>query len=572
MAYQNDIPIKDLVAKIKHGEIRLPEMQRRYVWKITQVCDLLDSLYRGYPSGTILTWETDESVETRQFAIDQDNATRTSSYQLLLDGQQRLTSLSAILRGDLVSVNDRKRPIDILFNLEHPDQLQFNTEVNDGNEAEYDDEDDTSEATKNELLQHSNRQIDARVFVVASKNLATLSHLVSVTKVFKESSDDRPFLKAAGVTSMDDSRYEKYTDRLKQLRAIQDYSYRVHVLGRDNSHEEVTEIFVRVNSLGVKLRSADLALAQITAKWPGSLKVFQSFEEECARKDFPLELAVHLRNLVAFVTKQSKFRAVSGLSRAQLEEGWEASKKGMLYALNFLRSNVKIDSSELLSSPFIIISIAMFGHKRNYKLTPKESKDLRVWALLANAKGRYSSSTETLLDQDLATIRRGDDPSALIQRLETQVGRLGIEVGDLDAKDSRSAYFKTMFLAFHKDGATDWRDQLTISLKHTGSGHKLQFHHIFPQAVLKRTGITEKERINDICNLSFISERTNKKISDKDPSSYLPDIVAKQGPEALSRQCIPTDPQLWLVDRYDDFLSARRELVAKRLNDFIQEG
>ena len=93
MAHQ-DVPTKELVARIERGEIRLPEMQRQYVWQSTRVRDLLDSLYRGYPSGTILTWETDEGVATRDFAIDQEK-TEATRFQLLLDGQQRLTSLSA---------------------------------------------------------------------------------------------------------------------------------------------------------------------------------------------------------------------------------------------------------------------------------------------------------------------------------------------------------------------------------------------------------------------------------------------------------------------------------------------
>lgn len=131
---QQDIPIKELVSKIERGEIRLPEMQRQYVWQSTRVRDLLDSLYRGYPSGTILTWETDEGVATRDFAVDQDSMDATR-FQLLLDGQQRLTSLSAILRGKHVFVKGRKRPIDILFNLDHPNELQFITEVQEDDDA-----------------------------------------------------------------------------------------------------------------------------------------------------------------------------------------------------------------------------------------------------------------------------------------------------------------------------------------------------------------------------------------------------------------------------------------------------
>ena len=84
---QQDLEVHELVSKINRGQIRLPEMQRKYVWTKTRVRDLLDSLYRGYPSGTILIWETDEEVATRDFAVDQ--AEVQGVFQLLLDGQQR---------------------------------------------------------------------------------------------------------------------------------------------------------------------------------------------------------------------------------------------------------------------------------------------------------------------------------------------------------------------------------------------------------------------------------------------------------------------------------------------------
>src|SRR5438046_1980860 len=115
-----DTTVANLVGMIKSGELRLPEMQRRYVWRATRVRDLLDSLYRGYPTGTILVWETDREMPTRDLAVSQDR-NPFSGHKLLLDGQQRLTSLSAVLRGESVTVRGRKKPIDILFNLEHPE-------------------------------------------------------------------------------------------------------------------------------------------------------------------------------------------------------------------------------------------------------------------------------------------------------------------------------------------------------------------------------------------------------------------------------------------------------------------
>src|ERR687892_2796320 len=121
--------VEELVGMIERGELRLPEMQRRYVWRSTRVRDLLDSLYRGYPSGAILLWETDEAVPLQEFAVNQQGNPYQST-RLLLDGQQRLTSLSAVIRGAPVSVRGRQRPIELLFNLEHPDELTIITEVN----------------------------------------------------------------------------------------------------------------------------------------------------------------------------------------------------------------------------------------------------------------------------------------------------------------------------------------------------------------------------------------------------------------------------------------------------------
>jgi len=103
-----------------------------------------------------------------------------------------------------------------------------------------------------------------------------------VSEVFK-TDQDAPFLQRAGIERFDDPRYTKYSQRLARLRGIRDYVYRMDVLERSMQYEDVTEIFVRVNSLGAKLRSSDLALAQITAKWRGALQEFQTFQETCAK-------------------------------------------------------------------------------------------------------------------------------------------------------------------------------------------------------------------------------------------------------------------------------------------------
>jgi hypothetical protein len=555
--------VEELVSMIERGELRLPEMQRRYVWRSTRVRDLLDSLYREYPSGAILLWDTDESVPLQEFAVTQKESPYESK-RLLLDGQQRLTSLSAVIRGVGVTVRGRKRPVELLFNLEHPNELAVVTEVEeDGSEEDEDLNEDESDSTDDELQQ----RLEKMTFVVATRKLEVLPHWVKVSDVFRTDSD-ATFLRHAGVSSFDDPRYEKYTQRLAALRRVRKYVYRMDVLERKLSYAEVTEIFVRVNSLGAKLRSSDLALAQITAKWRGSLSIFQAFQKECEEAGFDLELGLHLRNLIAFATGQSRFLTVGGLSADKLKEAWDGAVRGMQFAMNFMKSNVGIDSPALLSSPFILVALAFFGHKREFDLTASEATSLRFWTLIANAKGRYSrGSSETILDQDLAIIRQGGASVDLIDRVRSQFGRLDISPEDLEGRNQRSALFKTMFLAFRAAGAKDWKSHLVIDYDHSGSHHRLQFHHVFPKAVLKE--LVSSREADDISNLAFIGGKTNRGISDKPPIKYFPEVLKKAGLEAFEAQCIPTAPELLETAQYKAFLVNRRARIAERLNVYL---
>lgn len=498
----------------------------------------------------------------RNFAVEQEHNPYQTT-KLLLDGQQRLTSLLAVLRGKPVQVRS-KRPIELLFNLEHPDELSFVTEVEE--ESEEDSETETDDATEDELLKRFNQM----TFLVATKKLEGMPNWVKVSEVFR-STDNGPFLRKAGVTSFDDPRCEKFSQRLNRLRSISKYKYRIDILERGLSYEEVTEIFVRVNSLGAKLRSSDLAMAQITAKWKECLKTFEDFQNESEGSGFELELGVHVRNLIVFTTGQSRFRTVGRLGLGDLQKGWEESKEGMRFAINFLRSNLGIESPALLSSEFFLIALGYLGHCKKYQLSPSEEADLRYWVFAGNAKGRYSrGSSETILDQDLSRIGRNGSLGELIEAVRLQFGRLDIDLGELEGRNARSAFFKTMFLAFREDGARDWTSNLAISLSHGGKQHSLQFHHVFPRAVLR--GKYKPHLINDLANLAFIGGRTNRRISNKAPSEYIPALLNTQGEKALRAQCIPTDPRLFQIENYLDFLAERRRLICERLNRFMQDA
>jgi hypothetical protein len=310
-----DTTVGNLVEMIRSGELRLPEMQRRYVWPATRVRDLLDSLYRGYPSGTILVWETDREMPVRDLAVSQEESP-FKGHKMLLDGQQRLTSLSAIVRGEPVKVRGKRRPIEILFNLDHPDGAPVELIEVEGDNAETEESEGDDEDDGPSLHQ----RLKLRTFVVSSKVLLADPHWVKVSEIFSGNKTDAQILKPL-VSSFDDPLFDKMSKRLQAVRKIRDYPYVMHVLDKSLSYEEVAEIFVRVNSLGIKLRGSDLALAQITSRWPGSLKLFEDFQEECEEKWFTLDLGLLVRALVVFATRQSRFKTVGSIPLQTLKNG-----------------------------------------------------------------------------------------------------------------------------------------------------------------------------------------------------------------------------------------------------------
>lgn len=370
------------------------------------------------------------------------------------------------------------------------------------------------------------------------------------------------------MASFDDPRYAKYSARLQKRRAIANYPYVMHVLPRDLSYEEVAEIFVRVNSLGVKLRGSDLALAQITARWPNSLKLLEEFQDECEERWMTLDLGLLVRAMVVFATNQSRFERVRNTPIAALKQGWEEAKHGLRFAINFLRTNADIEDESPLSSPLFFITIAYLSQRRGEHLSAEEGKKLLYWLYIANARGRYSrGSTETLLDADLAVIRDGGTATELVETVRRQFGRLDFEPADFAGKGALSPLFSLVFLTLKAGGAKDWHTGLGLSLTHSGKYHYIQYHHIFPKSLLKE--LYETREINEIANMAFIAGRTNRKISNKEPVEYLPTIIRDTGEVALTAHGVPTNTDLWRIENYRAFLETRRAILAERINVFV---
>jgi len=572
--------IRNLIDEIKSNRMRLPEMQRAYVWKSTQVRDLLDSLYRKYPVGTILRWETTQKIPTRDFAVSQEN-TKYESYYLLLDGQQRLTSLKAILCGEPVTVRGRKRPIDIYFNLEHPDTIEeTKVATDDDNETEFEDDDEIKNTSDEEENKSRLNDMKRRAFVVENPLIKNQKNWISVSGVFANKIDEQDIIERYGDIKTPEAKelLKKYMKRFRDLKNIENYDFQVKTLPATMTYEEVTEIFVRVNSAGTKLKGSDLALAQITAKWPtveteneikeGALIKFDKEVDFCEKHGWSISTGIVVRTLVAIMTSQSKFRMVPSLTKDELESAWPKATKALEHALDELKNTFGLETDATLSSPYFIVALSFLYHTKNNILTEAEAKLIKKWFLVANAKGRYSrGSSETYLDQDLTVIKNGN-LQGLLDNLKMQFGRLDFQPIDFENKNTASGIFKTMFTVMRHNGALDWNTPQVLSMTNVANRNQIEFHHIFPQDFLK--GKYERDEINDIANQTFIVKRTNVLIKNDDPAVYLPEVLKKNGEENFIKHCIPTDQTLWDINKYPEFITERRRLLTDMLNDYLK--
>src|SRR5262249_10239943 len=150
--------------------------------------------------------------------------------------------------------------------------------------------------------------------------------------------------------------------RLKRLAAIREYQYPVELVAHQDL-ETVTEVFIRVNSGGTRLREAELALARLAWKLPGSIVgPFEELEEECLERGFDLDSRFFMRALVSTATRQSRFRDLKAFwdrSPDEIEKVWTRTASGVRHALNFVEGNVGIPGSELLPSQFALIPLVV---------------------------------------------------------------------------------------------------------------------------------------------------------------------------------------------------------------------
>jgi hypothetical protein len=513
--------LSTLLDEIDSGAVLLPEFQRGYVWNRDQVRGLMRSLYRGYPVGGLLMWETtSEDITVR--GAPGGGGTR----QLLLDGQQRVTSMYGVIRGapPRFFEGDKSAFTGLYFNVD-TESFEF----------------------------------------YAPTKMAGDPTWVSVTELFRKG----PFEYLTAFPDVKREVLNTYLERLNRIKEIDNRDFNQEkITGSGRTVDEVVDIFNKVNSGGTKLSKGDLALAKLCAEWPEARKELRDNLIRWQTAGFKFSLEWLLRNATAVAKGRALFSFLSDISATEFEVALKQSVNHIGTFLDAASGRLGLDHDRVLMGRYAIPVVTRLLHRNGGGFTDSAHRDrVLYWYVHSALWGRFSGSTETVLQQDYDAIERGGI-DALIGTLErTRGGHLSIGPDDFGGSTRGARFYPLLYLLTRVDGARDFGSGLELRAELLGKLTSLQVHHIFPKALLHMHGFDRNE-INAIANFCVLTQDTNLKIGMRDPAEYLPEVQSKH-PGVLESQWIPTDPELWRVDRYLDFLAARRELLAASATLFL---
>lgn len=519
--------IETLLDEIDLGRLALPEFQRGYVWNREQVRGLMQSLYRDYPIGSLLVWITGaDDAATRG---DQELA--PGSVELLLDGQQRITSLYGIIRGKAPKFFEGKARafLDLYFHLDE-ETFEFHAPLKMKGDPRW----------------------------------------ISVTRIMQEGAGKS--IQAVLASPELAENVGMYLNRLNAIDQIKKRDLHIHkIAGVDKTIDVVVDIFNRVNSGGTKLSKGDLALARICGHWPQARDEMNGRLSKWAKAGFnKFTLDWLLRNVNTVVQGEARFGKMADISVDSFKKGLVDSERAVDYLLNLISARLGLEHTRVLGSRNAFPVMARYVALRGGKLASAAEQDkLLYWYVHTMAWGRFAGSVESTLDQDLKVL--DDDPASLdrlVDTLRASRGDLRIRPENFKEWSLGARFYPVLYLLTRVHQARDFGTGLPLSVKLLGAGSRLHIHHIFPKARLYEHGYT-KSQVNSIANFAFLTQDTNLQISAKLPKDYLAEIADKQ-PGALESQWVPMDRGLWELDRYEDFLAARRELLAATANEFLE--
>lgn len=521
--------ISTILDHIDSGHMALPEFQRGYVWNRDQVRSLFDSLYRHHPVGGLLVWVTESKTAIHRG----DSQLTPGMVKLLLDGQQRMTSIYGVIRG--------KAPKFFNGNIQVFTGLYFHLES------------------------------ETFSFYMAMK-MAGDPLWIDVTELMKNGTSGLDgFVTRLSQSSELVPMFGKYVGRLSRLLSIIEIDLHVEeVTGTEKTIDIVVDIFNRVNSGGTKLSKGDLALAKICAEWPEARETMKGKLKEWGKASYNFNLDWLLRSVNTVLTGEAKFQFLHDKSVDEISNALNRANKAIETCLNLIGGRLGLDHDQVLFGRYAIPVMVHYIDKLNGSMNERDRDKMLFWYVQAGMWGRYSGSTESYIDKDLSVLDgEGNGLNRLIEQLRLWHGGLKVESGHFTGWSLGARFYPVLYLLTRMGEARDWGTGLPLKASLLGKMNKLEVHHIFPKAQLYKCKYQRPE-VNALGNFCFLTKDTNLIIRDRLPEEYFPEIEIKH-PGALASQWIPQDPELWKIENYRMFLEARKTLLAEETNKRMAE-
>ncbi len=590
----NSIKIDTLLGYVKDSSIAIPEIQRPFVWDSTKVRDLIDSLYKGYPVGYIITWKNPN--------VKLKDGTTSEGKQILIDGQQRVTALSASLLGNEVLNSDYKKiKIKIAFNI------------------------------KQEL------------FAVSTPATEKSPEWINDISEFMKPGNVNIFDFCMNYSQISGLTPNEINLRVNKLNQIMSSPIGRIELSSQIDIDTVTEIFVRINSKGVELSQADFALSKISVnekyngndirktidyfshflQTPTDFKHIKEYDTAFSSKEIfkKIEWASSysdnlykpsykdvLRVAFTYKFKRGKLQDLVSLLSGRDFETREYKEEIVEFSFNVLYEGVKDFINETNYKRFIMIvkatgiinqdlvrsqNVLNFGYIL-YLLMKEKKYDAGIietcvmkWIVYSILTQRYSGSPESKFDYDVKRIDNSSDiPSYIQTQFDNELSdtfwtkilpdRLDTSVG--------SSSFWYIYLA----AQIRLNDKSFLSKGHTVKSlieNRGDVHHIFPKNYLIKNGISNKQQYNQIANYTYLQQEINIAISDKAPIEYFEELNKQIKGEIniygcidskeeldnnLIANAIPNEIENMTYENYEEFLIKRRALMASKLKTYFK--
>ena len=342
------------------------------------------------------------------------------------------------------------------------------------------------------------------------------------------------------------------------------------VTGADKTLDVVVDIFNQVNSGGTKLSKGDLALAKICADWPEARDSMKAKLKEWAKADYRFNLDWLLRSVNTALTGEAKFQFLHDKTAEEIQNGLKRASKHIDTSLNLISGRLGLDHDQVFFGRFGVPVMVRYLDRRSGPMGEKERDKLLFWFVQAGMWGRFSGSTESFIDQDLAALEGSDGGlDKLLDQLRLWHGGLRVEPGHFTGWSLGARFYPVLYLLTRMGEARDWGTGLPLKASLLGKMSRLEVHHIFPKAQLYKRKHPRPE-VNALANFCFLTKDTNLVIRDRLPEEYFPEIE-RAHPGALASQWIPTDAALWKIDNFRAFLEARKSLLAAEVNRRMEE-